>query len=187
MATEQEVLNLLEEHGAVLVRQKGGHRVFHIPGKGPFTVASTSSDRRAWDNNISLLRRLLGVKREIRKSSLRRDKCPLPRPLYKGTPTQAFPTLQSQLAEVLTSVRYTLPTQQPSAASSVIINEPQGDYQFADDAVLEAIKGSDHDKRQITGLLNLLTQKQKNLLYRAISELCQCPAGKNVLASRGCY
>jgi len=61
---EQEIERLLDEHGAVLVRQKN-HLVYRLPNGHNFVKAKTSSDPdRAAKNNLSDLRRALGIVRQ---------------------------------------------------------------------------------------------------------------------------
>ncbi len=63
MNAEQEICRLLEESGAVLVRQKN-HLVYRLPNGKNFVAAKTSSDpERAAKNSLSDLRRALGLPR----------------------------------------------------------------------------------------------------------------------------
>jgi hypothetical protein len=62
MATELD--KLLAEHGAVLVRQ-GKHMVYKLPNNKVFVKAKTPSDRRSELNQLSDLRKLLGLKKKI--------------------------------------------------------------------------------------------------------------------------
>ncbi len=63
MNAETEIERLLEESGAVLVRQNK-HLVYRLPNGKNFVAAKTSSDPdRAAKNNLSELRRALGVVR----------------------------------------------------------------------------------------------------------------------------
>lgn len=63
MNAEQEVCRLLQESGAVLVRQNK-HLVYRLPNGRNFVAAKTSSDpERAAKNSLSDLRRALGVPR----------------------------------------------------------------------------------------------------------------------------
>jgi hypothetical protein len=64
MNAADEVNRLLKEHNAVLVRQ-GKHLVYRLPNGQNFVLAKTSGDpARAAKNNLSDLRRALGIVRE---------------------------------------------------------------------------------------------------------------------------
>jgi hypothetical protein len=63
MNPEAEVHRLLDECGAVLVRQNK-HRVYRLPNNQNFVMASTASDHRAMANNLADLRRMLNTTRE---------------------------------------------------------------------------------------------------------------------------
>jgi hypothetical protein len=63
MNPEAEVHRLLDECGAVLVRQNK-HRVYRLPNNQNFVMASTASDHRAMANNLADLRRMLNATRE---------------------------------------------------------------------------------------------------------------------------
>jgi hypothetical protein len=68
MNAARRVDELLNENGAVLVRQNK-HLVYRLPNGQNFVVAKTSSDReRAAKNNLSDLRRALGVVRATPKA-----------------------------------------------------------------------------------------------------------------------
>ena len=64
MNAAHEVDRLLSEHQAVLVRQNK-HLVYRLPNGQNFVMAKTTSDpARAAKNNLTDLRRLLGIRRE---------------------------------------------------------------------------------------------------------------------------
>lgn len=58
-----EIENILREHGAVLHRRKK-HKVFRFPDGKVFIQSSTSSDERSAANNLTDLKRLLGLQSE---------------------------------------------------------------------------------------------------------------------------
>ena len=60
MNPSAEVTRLLEQSGAVLVRHKK-HLVYRLPNGTTYTRAKTASDNRAERNNLTTLRRALGV------------------------------------------------------------------------------------------------------------------------------
>jgi hypothetical protein len=67
MNAQQEIERLLEESGAVLVRQNK-HLVYRLPNGKNFVAAKTSSDPdRAAKNSLSDLRRALGAARTVTK------------------------------------------------------------------------------------------------------------------------
>jgi len=55
---ETEVRALLKEHDAVFVRTAKHGDLYRVAG-GSFNVPGTSSDRRAWNNSLADLRRLI--------------------------------------------------------------------------------------------------------------------------------
>ena len=65
MNEEEEVYQLLKKHGAVLDRQKR-HNVWKFPDGRIFTQSRTPSDWRAPLNQLSDLRRMLGVSVPLR-------------------------------------------------------------------------------------------------------------------------
>lgn len=73
MDVDAEIRSLLKEHGAVLERTKK-HKVWSFPDGRIWVEGSTPSDVRAARNNLSDLRKMLGVKREIRKNPERKHK-----------------------------------------------------------------------------------------------------------------
>jgi hypothetical protein len=58
----REVLNLLRDAGAELAREKR-HKVYRFRDGRIWVCPSTASDCRAWLNNLSNLRRRLGIQR----------------------------------------------------------------------------------------------------------------------------
>lgn len=68
-----EVSRLLKEHRAVLVRTKR-HQVYRFPNGRVFTMASTPSDFRAAANQLTDLRRTLGIDTERGLPGERREK-----------------------------------------------------------------------------------------------------------------
>ena len=64
MNPQKEVNKLLHDAEAVLVRQNG-HKVFEFPDGAIWVTPSTPSDHRSWMNNLSDLRRKLGIRRVV--------------------------------------------------------------------------------------------------------------------------
>lgn len=60
MNAATEIDRLLDEHGAVLLREDK-HRVYRLPNGQKFTSPKTPSDHRSMRNNLSSLRHALGV------------------------------------------------------------------------------------------------------------------------------
>lgn len=81
------VLRIIHENGGRLVRQKR-HLVFRFPDGRKFVVPKTPSDLRAWRNSLSILMRLLGV-RKGQPRVIRRDGNPNSVPLSNGQPELA--------------------------------------------------------------------------------------------------
>lgn len=73
MDAKRELEELLKASGAVLKRANK-HQVWELPDGRKFTHASTPGDVRAWDNALCNLRKLLGIKRQVRKNPDRRAK-----------------------------------------------------------------------------------------------------------------
>jgi hypothetical protein len=60
MSKRDEVNRLLESHGAVLARKRK-HEIWKFPDGKTFVRASTTSDRNSEQNNLSDLRKVLGL------------------------------------------------------------------------------------------------------------------------------
>lgn len=73
MGAKEEIQRLLEEHGAVLERDKR-HEVWRLPNGQKFTRSKTPSDRFADDNSLGDLKRALGLNKTIATVGERRDK-----------------------------------------------------------------------------------------------------------------
>lgn len=58
-----KVIELLKESGAVLTRHKK-HQVWRLPNGQNFVIAQSTSDRRSERNNLSDLRKMLGITNE---------------------------------------------------------------------------------------------------------------------------
>lgn len=63
MNAATEIDRLLDEHGAVLLRDDK-HRIYRLPNGQKFTSPKTPSDHRSMRNNLSSLRHALGVVRQ---------------------------------------------------------------------------------------------------------------------------
>ena len=59
---KREVLTILHNTGATLVRQKR-HQIFRFPDGRIWVVPKTPSDTHAWRNNLSDLRRKLDLRK----------------------------------------------------------------------------------------------------------------------------
>ena len=88
MDAKEELEALLRASGAKLKR-KSNHVVWELPDGRKFTHALTPSDVRAWPNALATLRKMLGIRREVAKSSRRRSKPGAPKPVWKPTPPPA--------------------------------------------------------------------------------------------------
>lgn len=98
MDAELEVKRLLKENGAVLKRDKR-HEVWQLPNGQMFTRSKTPSDFRAADNNLTDLKRALGiVEPERGKPGERREKPNKPGREKRTTITPSR-TLRDQLTE----------------------------------------------------------------------------------------
>jgi len=65
MSPQREVFTILNDVGAVLVRQRK-HRIFRFSDRSIWVCPNTASDRRAWLNNLSDLRRRLNLRTAAR-------------------------------------------------------------------------------------------------------------------------
>src|SRR5882672_6361921 len=71
--TQQEILDLIKEHGGWLERDNG-HRVFKFPDGRSFTQASSPSDQCSYKNNLSDLRHFLGIVPQFQAGERREHK-----------------------------------------------------------------------------------------------------------------
>ena len=95
MNAQHEIDRLLDESGAVLVRQNK-HLVYRLPNGLNFVAAKTSSDpERAAKNSLSALRRALGV---LRAAPQARGE---PKMRVEPGPVVAVPAQEAPKAEAL--------------------------------------------------------------------------------------
>jgi hypothetical protein len=94
MNAAMEVTKMLNEHGAVLIRQNK-HLVYRLPNGRVFTRVKTPSDHRTPLNELSDLRRALGVER--------------PMPPSTGGPERHMPTTETPAPVSATPVRARTP------------------------------------------------------------------------------
>lgn len=73
MRFEAEVERLLREDAAVLLRTSS-HKIYRLSNGKNFVMPMTPSDRRSAANQLTRLRHLLGIRREINKNPNRKDK-----------------------------------------------------------------------------------------------------------------
>lgn len=73
MNKRDEVNKILEERGAILARKRK-HEVWKFPDGKTFIRASTTSDRNSEENNLSDLRKLLGITAEHKPGTRRAKK-----------------------------------------------------------------------------------------------------------------
>ena len=73
MNPEAEVSRLIKQHGGVLVRTKR-HKVWKFPDGRVFTTAATPSDYRAYANQLTDLKRTLGLTKSEATVGARREK-----------------------------------------------------------------------------------------------------------------
>jgi len=69
----RDIEALIKQHGGKLVRSKR-HLVYKFPDGRCFTLSSTPSDVFAERNNLTNLRRLLGIERKVNKNPDRKPK-----------------------------------------------------------------------------------------------------------------
>lgn len=98
MDPKAEVERLLKEHGAKLDRKRK-HCVWKFPDGRIWVCAATPSDKRAMDNQLCDLRKLLGVTPEIHKNPRRRRKPGIVHPIV-FTPIPRRATWKEKLAAV---------------------------------------------------------------------------------------
>lgn len=98
---ERELIELLEDSGAVLVDAK--HLKYRLPDGRSFVTGGTPSDRRASLNALRNVRRVLGITRRPAKGIRRekRHKRSHNAALTATTPTTALPSLRSELVKAL--------------------------------------------------------------------------------------
>ena len=90
MSAQSELDDLLRNH-ATLLRHKN-HKVYQLPNGRVFTIASTPSDFRAVQNQLSDLRKLLGIRKSINKNPDRKPKPGAPaKPLPLAIETRPRP------------------------------------------------------------------------------------------------
>lgn len=70
MEAREQVNTLLTEHGAELVRKRK-HEVWRFPDGRCFVRAQSASDKRADANNLSDLKKLLGIQNEHKEGERR--------------------------------------------------------------------------------------------------------------------
>ena len=97
-----EILQLIREHGGVLERSNT-HNVYRFPDGRIYVLPKSPSDVRALKNNLSALRRFLGVKREIVKNQDRKEKKGVAAQKYEYTylPREDFKTKLRKALEIL--------------------------------------------------------------------------------------
>jgi hypothetical protein len=98
-AAEREIYSLLKQHGAILERDRK-HRVYRFPDGRTFTLPSTCSDVRGYKNGLAMLRRFLGVSREIVKNPNRREKIPPAPQRYIADGKVDLPDWKHQLQQI---------------------------------------------------------------------------------------
>jgi hypothetical protein len=81
MDAKKELDKLLKDSGAQLKRSRK-HLIWELPDGRKFTHSATPGDMRAYDNALSDLRKLLGIRREVRKNPERRKKPGVGKPVY---------------------------------------------------------------------------------------------------------
>jgi hypothetical protein len=83
----EDVEALIKQYGGKLVRKRR-HFVYRFPDGRCFTLSGTPSDRLAELNNMALLRRFLGIEREMNKNPDRKPKAGVNgKPAFTATAT----------------------------------------------------------------------------------------------------
>jgi hypothetical protein len=100
MGAADEVDELLKRSGAVLIRDHK-HLVYRLPNGNKFTRAKTPSDRKAAHNDLSDLRRALGMKNAGGGEGERRERRPKTKPARRPLDLTRTPDLKGGLAEQL--------------------------------------------------------------------------------------
>lgn len=100
MGAAQQVEDLLRESGAVLLRDRK-HLVYRLPNGQKFTRSKTPSDRRAAHNDLSDLRRALGLENTGAVEGGRREKRRRQRVTSGPLTLKRTPALAGSLAEQL--------------------------------------------------------------------------------------
>ncbi len=115
MNARDQVNEYLREYGAVLQRKRK-HEVWKFPDGKVFVRAATPSDSRADDNNLSDLKKLLGLTKTVRTEGERRE------PRNKPGNLSA-PRMRLTLAEQLQPVQQSMQLQEAQDALSEAIAE----------------------------------------------------------------
>lgn len=141
MNAADEVTRLLKDHHAVLVRQNK-HLVYRLPNGQNFVVAKTSSDPdRAAKNNLSDLRRALGIPRETPrpKGDAAMPIEPKPTPVASTPPT---PTDESLKARVEVAIAHEEAVQEKLLSEAQAVERRiqmlKAVLPFAEDPAIEA-------------------------------------------------
>lgn len=108
MEVEDQIAALIKEHGGRLERQRK-HLVYKFPAGQTYVRAQTPSDRRGVLNDLTYLRRLLGVKRESNKNPERVAKPGAPGRTFAPAETR---TARPEFRQMLQEVRNTLAEQE---------------------------------------------------------------------------
>lgn len=90
-----QVNELIQEHKGVLIRSKN-HEVWRFPNGKTFVRAKTPSDVRADANNLSDLRKILGIEREQKIPGVRVRTIHRPKPRPAPAPVSAAPPVKRQ-------------------------------------------------------------------------------------------
>lgn len=110
MAAKEEVEKLLKAHKAVLLRGKK-HLVYQLDNGERFVTPNTPSDTAAWDNNLSDLKRILGLTSQ-HKEGVRRSKKRTPKPKITPDWLTALPRKEGELPPTFKS-EWVPPSPQP--------------------------------------------------------------------------
>lgn len=100
MSAADQVEDLLRESGAELIRDHK-HLVYRLPNGNKFTRAKTPSDRKAAHNDLSDLRRALGIENAGNGEGERREKRQKAKKAQRPLDLTRTPNLTGGLAEQL--------------------------------------------------------------------------------------
>jgi hypothetical protein len=131
-AEQEEVIRILKEHGAKIVRTKK-HIVWRFPDGKSWTVSSTPSDVCAWKNNLADLRSYLKLnpvergkpgERRVKKPKTKRQKSEIA--IAVASPSRPAHDLKEQLSRVrITHVESGVSTESVDAARVRPMTEPE--------------------------------------------------------------
>ena len=122
MSAKDEVEKLLKAHNAVLLRGKK-HKVYQLDTGERFITPSTPSDSLAWDNNLTDLKRILGLTAK-HKEGVRRIKKRTPKTQITPGWLTALPKKETELPPAFKSKWLGPPIPKPEPEDDKPIRNP---------------------------------------------------------------